>query len=151
MNQTDEDGKNVLKFSVAFCLLLVFYMTAYTSTAPQAVTNLAITSSRNTYNNNTVTVQITWTHPSLRNGSFNYMLTYSANQTLPYPQQSATLGPVMVDGNQQEYVVSSGLPFANYQVTIYAFNIKRDLPGPSEMTTHRSIAIGEFDITHGQI
>ena len=130
-------------------------MTAYTfSTAPQAVTNLTITSSRNTYNNNTVTVQITWTPPSLRNGSFNYMLTYYANQTPPYPQQrrrSETPGPVMVDGNQQEYVVSSGLPYANYQVTIYAFNIKHDLPGPSEMTTHRSIAIGEFDITHGQI
>ena len=77
------------------------------------------------------------------------MLMYSADQTLPYPQQrrrSATLGPVMVDGSQQEYVVSSGLPYANYQVTIYAFNIKRDLPGPSEMTTHRSIAIGEFDM-----
>ena len=130
-------------------------MTAYTfSTAPQAVTNLTITSSNNTNNDNTVTIRITWTPPSLRNGSFNYMLTYSANQTLPYPQQrrqSATPGPVMVDGSQQAYVVSSGLPYANYQVTIYAFNIKRDLPGPSEMTTRRSIAIGEFDITHGQI
>ena len=124
-------------------------MTAYTfSTAPQAVTNLAITSSRNTNNDNTVTVQITWTPPSLRNGSFNYILMYSADQTLPYPQQrrqSATLGPMMVDGSQQEYVVSSGLPYANYQVTIYAFNIKHDLPGPSEMTTQRSIPIGEFD------
>ena len=75
------------------------------------------------------------------------MLMYSADQTPPYPQQrrqSATLGPVMVDGNLQEYVVSSGLPYANYQVTIYAFNIKRGVPGPSEMTTHRSLAIGEF-------
>ena len=79
------------------------------------------------------------------------MLMYSADQTPPYPQQrrrNATLGPVMVDGNQQEYVVSSGLPYANYQVTIYAFNIKRGVSGPSEMTTHRSLPIGEFDITH---
>ena len=81
------------------------------------------------------------------------MLMYSAGQTLPYPQQrrqSATLGPVMVDGSQQEYVVPSGLPYANYQVTIHAFNIKRGVPGPSEMTTRRSIAIGEFGITHKQ-
>ena len=88
--------------------------------------------------------------PSLRNGSFDYVLTYSADQTPPYPQQRrrrVTLGPVMVDGSQQEYVVPSGLPFTNYQVTIYAFNIKHDLPGPSEMTTHRSLAIGEFDTT----
>ena len=79
------------------------------------------------------------------------MLIYSADQTLPYPQQrrwSETPGPVMVDENQQEYVLPSGLPYANYQVTIHAFNIKRDLPGPNEMTTHRSLAIGEFDITH---
>ena len=54
----------------------------------------------------------------------------------------------MVDGSQQEYVVPSGLPYADNQVTIYAFNIKRSLPGPSEMTTHRSLAIGEFGITH---
>ena len=130
-------------------------MTAYTfSTAPQAVTNLAITSSRNTNNDNTVTIQITWTRPSLRNGSFNYMLMYSADQTLPYPQQrrqSATLGPVMVDGSQQGYVVPSGLPYANYQVTVYAFNIKRGVSGPSEMTRHRSLAIGKFGITHKQI
>ena len=126
-------------------------MTAYTfTTAPQAVTNLSIISLRNTNNDNTVTIRITWTPPSLRNGSFDYMLTYSADQTPPYPQQRrwrATSGPVMVDGSQQQYVVPRGLPYTNYQVTIYAFNIKRDLPGPSEMTTHRSLAIGEFDTT----
>ena len=52
----------------------------------------------------------------------------------------------MVDGGQQEYVVSSGLPYANYQVTLYAFNIKRGLPGPSKTTTHRSLTIGEPDM-----
>ena len=57
----------------------------------------------------------------------------------------------MVDGSQQGYVVPSGLPYANYQVTVYAFNIKRGVPGPSEMTRHRSLAIGEFGITHKQI
>ena len=57
----------------------------------------------------------------------------------------------MIDGSQQGYVALSGLPYAIYQVTIYAFNIKRGVSGPSEMTTHRSIAIGEFGITHKQI
>ena len=74
---------------------------------------------------------------------------YSADQTLPYPQQrrrSEALGPAIIDGSQQEYVVPSGLPYADNQVTIYAFNIKRGLPGPSETTTHRSLAIGEFDM-----
>ena len=52
----------------------------------------------------------------------------------------------MVDGGQQEYVVPSGLPYANYQVTIYAFNIKRGLPGPSKTATHRSLTIGEPDM-----
>ena len=126
-------------------------MTAYPfSTAPQAVTNLAITSSNNTNNDNTVTIRITWTPPSLRNGSFDYMLMYSADQTPPYPQQrrrSETLGPMIIYGSQQEYVFPSGLPYADSQVTIYAFNIKHDLPGPSETITHRSLAIGEFDMS----
>ena len=49
-------------------------------------------------------VRITWTPPSLRNGSFNYMLMYSADQTPPYPhqrRQNTSLGPVMVDGGVQ--------------------------------------------------
>ena len=106
-----------------------------------------ITSSRNNNNNNTVTVRITWTPPSLRNGSFNYILNYSADQTPPYPQsrrRSTSPGPVMIDGSEQEYVVQSGLPDADNQVSVYAFNIKRDIQGPSEMATLRSLAIGEF-------
>ena len=106
-----------------------------------------ITSQRNNNNDNTVTVRITWTPPSLRNGSFNYMLNYLADQTPPYPQlrrRSTSPGPVMIDGSEREYVVQSGLPYADNQVSVYAFNIKRDIQGPSEMTTHRSLAIGEF-------
>ena len=54
----------------------------------------------------------------------------------------------MVDGSQEEYVLPSGLPYANYTVTVHAFNIKLGVSGPSEMTTNRSIPIGEFDVTH---
>ena len=54
----------------------------------------------------------------------------------------------MVDGSEQEFVISSGLPYANYQVTVHAFNIKLGVPGPSDTTTSRSIPIGEFDNTH---
>ena len=77
------------------------------------------------------------------------MLTFSADQTPPYPQQrkqSASLGPLIIDGSQQEYVVQSGLPYADNQVTVYAFNIKLGVQGPSETVTHRSLAIGEFDM-----
>ena len=82
------------------------------------------------------------------------MLMYSAEQTPPYPQQrrqNASPGPVTVDGSQQEFVLPSGLPYANYTVTVHAFNIKLSVPGPSEMTTHRSIPIGEFDITNEKV
>ena len=75
------------------------------------------------------------------------MLNYLADQTPPYPQarrRSTSPGPVMIDGSEQEYVVQSGLPYADNLVTVYAFNIKRDVQGPSEMTTHRSLGIGEF-------
>lgn len=117
-------------------------------TAPQAVSNLVISSSRNSNNNNnTVTVRITWSPPSLRNGSFNYMLMYSADQTPPYPQlrrQSTSPRTIIVDGNQQEYIFQNGLPYADNHVTIYAFNIKLGVKGPNEMITHRSLAIGEL-------
>ena len=106
-----------------------------------------ITSSRNNNNDNTVTVRITWTPPSLRNGSFNYILNYSADQTPPYPQArrwSTSPVPVMIDGSQREYVVQRGLPYADYQVTVYAFNIKLGVHGPSEMMRYRSTAIGEL-------
>ena len=118
-------------------------------TAPQAVSNSVITSLRNSNsNNNTVTVRITWTPPSLRNGSFNYMLMYPAD----FYQLSLTLvmysafsaeGKV-VSGQQQEYIFQNGLPYADNHMTIYAFNIKLGLKGPSEMITHRSLAIGEL-------
>ena len=77
------------------------------------------------------------------------MLNYSADQTPPYPlarRQSTSPGPQRIDGSQQEYVIQNGLPYADNLVTVYTFNIKRNIQGPSQMTTHRSIAIGEFDI-----
>ena len=75
------------------------------------------------------------------------MLMYSADQTPPYPQQrrqSTSPGPMIVAGNQQKYTFENGLPYANNHVTIYAFNIKLGVKGPSEMITHRSLATGEF-------
>ena len=81
------------------------------------------------------------------------MLTYSADQTPPYPQQrkqNTSSGLLVIDGSQREYIVQNGLPYADNQVTVYAFNIKLGVQGPSEMATHRSLAIGEFDIGHEQ-
>lgn len=78
---------------------------------------------------------------------------YSADQTPPYPQQkkqSTSPGLLVIDGSQREYIVRNGLPCADNQVTVYAFNIKLGVQGPSEMAKHRSLAIGEFDIGHEQ-
>lgn len=75
------------------------------------------------------------------------MLRYSADQAPPYPQQrrqSTSQSPVMVDGSQQEHVVPSGLPYADYRVMIYGFNIKRGVQGPSETAANRSLAIGKL-------
>ena len=51
---------------------------------------------------------------------------------------------MIVAGNQQKYTFENGLPYADNHVTIYAFNIKLGVKGPSEMITHRSLAIGEL-------
>ena len=112
------------------------------------VTNLDIVSVDNAnpgFRNNVI-VQITWTAPSLRNGSFNYNLTYIAVQTDNFPEFSrdTTQDSVIIAGSMEEFTIINALPFANYTITIFAFNIKLNAPGDAETEANRSVAIGEY-------
>ena len=110
------------------------------------VAQLVVTSSLSSDLGNQVIVTVIWEPPSDRNGPFNYSLTYSAEQLPPYPEgrRNSTADSQILTGDQNQYIINNGLPFANYTVTIYAFNIKRTLPGPSESAEHRSLALSEF-------
>ena len=62
---------------------------------------------------------ITWDLPSERNGSFLLSLTYEGVQTF-----GQRVGPVIkiLSGTITNYTIGNVLPFANYVVTIRAYN-----------------------------
>lgn len=118
------------------------------------VTNLDITSEDNlnpAFRNNVI-VRLTWTAPSLRNGSFNYNLTYTALQTDDFPEvrRNTSQDSVIIAGSMEEFTIEDALPFANYSFTIFAFNIKLNAPGDSETEASRSVAIGKY-FQHGTL
>ena len=111
------------------------------------VTNLNIVSVDNDnpdFRNNVV-VRMTWTAPSLRNGSFDYNLTYTAAQMGNFPESRRNIAQdsMIVPGNMEEFTIEDALPFADYTFTIFAFNIKLNAPGDPETEANRSVAIGE--------
>lgn len=94
-----------------------------------------------------------WTAPSLRNGPFDYNLTYTAEQIEPYPEprRSMTEGTVIVNGELVEFVITDGLPFANYTITLFGFNLKLGVPGPSETITMRSKPLRKLNLSKNSL
>ena len=142
VERTDEDSKSM---RLLLCFPRCIYF-SYFHTVPQAVTELSITSMRNPNLRNRVIVEITWVPPSVRNGSFNYNLTYNADQALEYPQERklTAMDSVILGGEQEQFIIENALPYAIYDVRLFAFNIRRGLPGPDETGSHRSIPIGNI-------
>ena len=96
-----------------------------------------------------VVFMITWNRPSLRNGSFNYSLTFEAEQLGSYPESRRTTLPpqtitLPVGGEREVHSFEDALPFANYTITLAAVNIKLNEPGRNETVQGRTIAIGEY-------
>ena len=110
------------------------------------VTGLTVTSRENPGLRNAVFIEIMWTALSLRNGSFDYNLMYTAEQRDPYPEprRNMTQGSVIVNGDLDEFVIMDGLPFAEYTMAIFGFNLKLGFPGPSQMLTERSEPLSKF-------
>ena len=68
-------------------------------------------------------ITITWTPPSVRNGSFNYDLSYEARQDFSYTAHIQTASDtVELPFGTTSYVITNVLPFANYTITVVAFN-----------------------------
>ena len=141
--QTRMVRKNRWKKNVTSCTVTVV---PPSHTAPPVVQGLMIQSDMNPSVDNVVIVTITWNPPSARNGTFNYSLAYTADQTPGYPpeRRQTGSGSFVLPGSNDQYIIKDALPYANYSVTIFAFNIKRNLPGPSNSVTHRSLAISKL-------
>lgn len=77
---------------------------------------------------------------------YSYNLTYSASQTPPYPEQRSqhVMMQSIVGGSETNLMINNGLPFAEYTVIIFAFDIANNKEGPSTVQTQRTQAIGKF-------
>ena len=94
---------------------------------------------------NNVIVNFSWTGPSVRNGSYNYYVTFSGEQVDDYPERRSRSHPntvVVLDGSNMSHLII-GLPYANYTINVTAFNIKTGRPGPSTIHEDRTISIGK--------
>ena len=94
---------------------------------------------------NNVAVTFSWTGPSIRNGSYNYYVTFNGEQVDDYPQRRRRNHPntaVVLDGNNTSLPIT-GLPYANYTINVTAFNVKKRRSGPSTIQSARSINIGK--------
>lgn len=68
---------------------------------------------------------------------------------MPYPplrRNEVPLTEVDLDGEQSQYVVNmmNGLPYAEYTVEVFAYNVKRGrtVSSPVQMTGRRTVPIG---------
>ncbi len=67
------------------------------------------------------------------------------DQTPPYPEerrQTVSTRTEILPGDQTNYTIENALPFAEYSVTVYAFEGKEE--GDEVQLTVRSMAIGKL-------
>ena len=119
--------------------------------APQAVTDFTLT-------NDDMDIILTWTPPSDRNGTFDYIITFSARSSFNYPNhldrtEVASDDDIMVVGTSTSHTLENVLAYANYQVTITAFNRLRGMgfSGPIVTSNLRSLAQGELELFVSQV
>ena len=95
---------------------------------------------------NSVNVQFRWSQPSNRNGSYYFELVYSAEQNFDGGRSMAAVNISQIPEEQLSMQFSNGLPYAEYAVTIFAYNIKRgrSYGGPLANRTYLSIPISKW-------
>ena len=100
---------------------------------------------RDASNQDEVQVPLSWTAPSPRNGPYRLLLSYTAQQTLPYPpdRMKTDSDTLTLRQRTEDYTIQEALPFANYIVTINAVNIKLGLEGIADSNSIRSNAISK--------
>lgn len=93
-------------------------------TAPHEIIQLEVSSST-LASNSSVNVSFIWTQPSSRNGSYKFELQYSAKQIFQVGETRNATSTSQLPGEESIVVLPDGLPYAQYNVTIFAYNIKR--------------------------
>ena len=120
--------------------------------APQNLILLNISSSKlsndNENSSRNVAVEFTWSRPSQRNGSYYFNLEYSAVQNFDGGRSLSTVNTSPITGEQLMMQFMTGLPYAMYEVRIFAYNVKRGRTyrGPLTTGSHLSIPIGRLKL-----
>ena len=118
--------------------------------APQNIISLDFTSRelpiRNENRSCSINVEFMWSQPSERNGSYYFELEYSATQNFNGGRNISVTTMSQISGQQLDLQLSNGLPYAEYEVRIFAYNIKRGraFRGPLTSQTYLSIPISKF-------
>ena len=128
-------------------------MNIHSLSAPQNsivlnISSLELSSDNESHSHN-VAVKFTWSKPSQRNGSYYFELEYSAMQNFDGGRSiSKKIQIAITEDQQMQMQLMNGLPYAMYEVSIFAYNIKRgrSYRGPQANKSHLSIPIGRFKL-----
>ena len=117
---TNEDGM----CWIAYVWTVIYHSRLFLITAPHEIIQLEVSSST-LASNSSVNVSFIWTQPSSRNGSYKFELQYSAKQIFQVGETRNATSTSQLPGEESIVVLPDGLPYAQYNVTIFAYNIKR--------------------------
>ena len=96
---------------------------------------------RNENRSRSINVEFTWSQPSERNGSYYFELEYSATQNFKGGRNIPLTNVSEISGQQLNLQFSDGLPYAEYEVRIFAHNIKRGRTFGGPLTTQNYLSI----------
>ena len=101
---------------------------------------------------------LSWVPPSNRNGTFDYIITFNARSSFNYPDhpdrtQEDSNDNIMVMGTSASHTLTNVLAFANYEVTITAYNRLRgiEFSGPTVPSSTVSLAQSESELLISQV
>ena len=95
-----------------------------------------------------VLVFLEWMLPSPRFGFYEIELSYSAEQTPPYPavRAKSASGSTTLSQNISRFTIERALPYATYIVTVHAVTIQLGLISEAHQITFQSVPIGKIEI-----
>ena len=118
----------------------------YSHIAPQAVADLTLTTT-------STSINLEWVPPSDRNGTFDYTITFNARSSFNYPNhpdriQEDSYSKITLFGTNTSYTLVNVLAFADYEVTITAFNRLHgiEFSGPTVNESIRSLPQSESEV-----
>ena len=117
------------------------YLKQHISLAPQNTISLEFNSMGIGNSSHRISVEFMWSQPSERNGSYYFELEYSATQNFNGGRNISLTNMSQISGQQLNLQFNDGLPYAIYEVRIFAYNIKRGRTFGGPLTTQNYLSV----------